>query len=520
MVKTIAVKICVSIFSLIFFLGLLELGLRGIGYIYSRRRSRAQVSLFDLESGERPVPRTGDFRNIREVESPRRGRVPPDSEKLYTILCVGDSYTYGGLGGFDQTYPYQLQMMLNSGRTAEKVQVINGGVCEYNSRQVLKRLPALIQNFKPDALILLAGSTNKFNFALYDMRGRKILGIIRTFRVYKMLKIIYLNLRKRFFMWRQEESAKTSLSGDKSKVGRDGYPSVPPNWMRMAGYFKEMSMIDSPSKVGSHYEKVWFYYNTGKIQEALDLCREMLKADPDLIEIRCTMAFFYYQTGHIKEAAELYEEAYRRKPDSAFVLSHMSYFYNMLYRDEYKEGALDIKHCLKAIQFDPLYEHHHYYTLLHSFETQSKYDADYVFGFFQKMLEDDPGLAESKLFMNYYTFFREQEQLEGKIDEWLEQDLEAIVRLCRKNNIKVIVQNYPYPYAIANRALKDIAEKYSLPFVDNQAVFDKRVNEENRKEYFHDDDHCTTKGHRIMAENVYKVLISEEIVPGGSNGYG
>ncbi len=130
-------------------------------------------------------------------EDPQSKNLPEDNKEGYTILCVGDSYTFGGFGSYENAYPYQLQKMFNA-VPGNRIKVINGGACEYNSRQVLARLPSLIKDYKPDAVILLVGATNRFNLALYDMDGNPIMGIIKSFRIYKMAKMIKMNFHNKY----------------------------------------------------------------------------------------------------------------------------------------------------------------------------------------------------------------------------------------------------------------------------------------------------------------------------------
>jgi len=131
---------------------------------------------------------------------------------------------------------------------------------------------------------------------------------------------------------------------------------------------------------------------------------------------------------------------------------------------------------------------------------------------FQKLAKNNPELRKNKLFINYFAFFENREKWERKVDKQLEKNLEKIVSLCQRKNIKVVIQNYPYPYSTANRALKNIALKYSLTFVDNRTVFKELVASKERSSYFIDDEHCTAEGYQVMAENIYNVLISEDII--------
>ena len=116
--------------------------------------------------------------------------------------------------------------------------------------------------------------------------------------------------------------------------------------------------------------------------------------------------------------------------------------------------------------------------------------------------------------MNNYDFFKNREIWEQRIDDWLRNDLEQIVKFCKQKNITLIVQNYPYPYLKVNKILKEIADKYNLPFVDNYSIFSKLVAQNGEEKYFTDYDHCTLRGHKIMVQNIYKTLVVEGIVEG------
>ena len=94
-----------------------------------------------------------------------------------------------------------------------------------------------------------------------------------------------------------------------------------------------------------------------------------------------------------------------------------------------------------------------------------------------------------------------------KLNEWLEKDLEDIVGLCNKANIKLIIQNYPYPYAVANRILESVALRHSVSFIDNYMFVDKLARQHGLRIYILDGNHCTLKGHHMIAKNVYDTLV-------------
>jgi acyl-CoA thioesterase-1 len=70
------------------------------------------------------------------------------------ILAVGDSLTYGsGAGGKENSYPAVLEKLIDR-------KVINAGVPGLMTKGALQRLPKLIQQYKPDLVLLCIGGND------------------------------------------------------------------------------------------------------------------------------------------------------------------------------------------------------------------------------------------------------------------------------------------------------------------------------------------------------------------------
>lgn len=142
-----------------------------------------------------------------------------------TVLCVGDSYTYGGNVGWRDAYPHQLFLSLGS---ASGVRVINGGHCEYNSSQVLGGLAGYLEKYKPSEVLLLAGSSDRWNMLAPDASDPKFIPradydgeMERTaapdrfpasLRIYKMYRGIRENLLFRYLLRTAERLRAEELS--------------------------------------------------------------------------------------------------------------------------------------------------------------------------------------------------------------------------------------------------------------------------------------------------------------------
>ncbi len=93
--------------------------------------------------------------------SSRAGDVPAAGEAV-TILCVGDSHTYGAPLVAEESYPSQLQDRLDA-YSQGAYRVINLGIPGINSAMVSHRFEDNLFRFRPDLVILWVGANNIWN---------------------------------------------------------------------------------------------------------------------------------------------------------------------------------------------------------------------------------------------------------------------------------------------------------------------------------------------------------------------
>jgi lysophospholipase L1-like esterase len=81
----------------------------------------------------------------------------------FRILSIGDSHTYGmGVERFE-SYPAQLERLLNDASGTPRFEVTNLGVPGSNSAQVRRRLPQYLELYEPDLVIVLIGVNDYWN---------------------------------------------------------------------------------------------------------------------------------------------------------------------------------------------------------------------------------------------------------------------------------------------------------------------------------------------------------------------
>ncbi len=79
-----------------------------------------------------------------------------------TILCIGDSHTYGAPLPPEESYPAQLQALLDA-RTGSGYRVVNLGIPGMNSAMMANRFDQNLARYRPELVILWAGANNIWN---------------------------------------------------------------------------------------------------------------------------------------------------------------------------------------------------------------------------------------------------------------------------------------------------------------------------------------------------------------------
>jgi lysophospholipase L1-like esterase len=69
------------------------------------------------------------------------------------VLVLGDSYTWGYAVDEDEAYPQTAERLLRK-RGHPGIEIINGGIPDYNSRQQRQLLERLMKTYEPDAVVL------------------------------------------------------------------------------------------------------------------------------------------------------------------------------------------------------------------------------------------------------------------------------------------------------------------------------------------------------------------------------
>ncbi len=441
-------KLFFAVFSVILFVIFLETGLRIIGYIYINVK-KTNPNFFSC--------------NILQKK-----------DAGFTILCMGDSFTFGLGAETGYSYPDHLERLLKKQLTHKKFKVYNLGRLGSNSSMVLKSLPQTIKRYNPDIVIVMTGcnntwvSTDNNYFVTKDNLMQKIDVGLSNLRIYKFFKALQINLKNNNFSYND------NISAVKSK---EGYPGLVTD--------KEVNKMRN------------FPY-------IIEQCKLRLERDPENVESIVTLGHIYREIGNLELAVENYKKAIEIEPNDCNVHLQLGHTYallkeDVLAKDEFRKAIIigeDVD--LIATYLQSIGSNMQEYTqeLINLKDIVQKKCAD-------KNKKEE---AIKKLDFALAVIGNKND-----LDRVLQQDLAEIIKTLRKENIDVILQTYPHEYDIAT-LIRAVAKKYDAPIVDNGFIFKEKLKTHSVKEFFVADGHCNAQGYQIIAENVYDSLITNKLL--------
>ncbi len=388
-------------------------------------------------------------------------------KNVFTIVCLGDSYTYGLGISYDYSYPRQLERMLEKGIKI-KFNVQNFGSPGGNSYRILNIFRKIIKEFNIDLAIVMVGMNNGWNLEgtqIFYQSGsiERIKGCVYNLRVYKLWKILTMKLR--------DKMDKTANVMQK--------PRVPLSEWKI------------------HEAKIRSFREAGRSDLVIAETEGMLNKYPGVSQLEMESVTYLREMGNYDLALQRAKEmlAYHTDYPYASAYMHLELLYIYRAKRDWGLARQEIDYAIEHIAF-----------------IQS------VFPELKSICNDESGL----------DFYKEATSLRKRIDAFhgakgtriwdrlmylekhkdenlrmLESDLSELINIARKNNVKLIIMTYPVPEA-SNSTVRKIASRYNIGLIDNELIFSK--DRDDKDKLFNLDRHCNAKGYNLIAANIYSVL--------------
>lgn len=439
----------------------------------------------------------------------------------HIILCLGDSFTYGLGAPRGMSYPRQLEELLNTADADRKFCVLNKGIDNRNTAEVLRNLPTHLDNYQPELVILQIGTSNQWNFRGYrDFLKRRAMRdntqtmlakkpdrsfpapssstmVLHDFlsrsRVYRLFRLLWLNFRKTH----QERSHHSSLQSGKNQGKEDeGVLFITEGAYDDAITWYKAALARDPRHSAYYHGMGTAYEALGNHQEALVWFMIGIEINPQDGRNFAGMGRVYQNRGDFRKALEWYRKAVKAAPQKSPYVRDVAWMFALLSQEDEA-----IRWFRTAIENNPgdIYSCSE---LANLYDAQGRHHE--ALDFFRTIAGYNPEVND------FVTFIEQRETARSSIEPWIESDLKEITRICRERNVRLIMQNYPKAEGIS-RLLRDFAEAHGISFIDQYRLFNRLLHSgETRASLLSaDDDHYNARGYSIVAREVYETIVKE-----------
>lgn len=256
-------KLALLLFGLLLGLVLLEAGLRSAGFIVLQLQ----------EHGNRQVL---------------------EERSEYVILCLGESTT--AIGGED-SYPKQLEKILNERNPGKKVAVVNKGIIGTNTTAIIAQLPEYLAEYNPDMVITMMGinegpgAAGTGGVALHSSEG-----FFKNLRVFKLFRLLWDRTAYNI------ESARASR-----RINREAEDilALAGRALTATGLNKRPTPSNLPEEAAVHIAAAEQRLEKDDFQGAIPLVQAALEAAPGDTAIITRLASCLREVGRFQEDREM-----------------------------------------------------------------------------------------------------------------------------------------------------------------------------------------------------------------------
>lgn len=115
----------------------------------------------------------------------------PFGTGVYRVLALGESTT----AGFSDTWPQELEWILNERNTGKQFVVVNAGLPGVDTAYILSQLEANLDRYTPDVVITMMGVNDSVLTVRYDdsqqMKLRMAMKNLRILKLYRFLRRVW-----------------------------------------------------------------------------------------------------------------------------------------------------------------------------------------------------------------------------------------------------------------------------------------------------------------------------------------
>jgi lysophospholipase L1-like esterase len=421
-------------------------------------------------------------------------RIALNTKSDLTILCLGDSHTYGMGASPDKSYPAQLSDLIKKNYPGKKINVVNLGRPGINTSMLADDIDNILEKYSPGIIILMTGANDIWNLTGMGENKQHILSgsfdFISELRIYKLFKIILYNLGNKIenknlanyeFMIKKIKSKYGKKIFDLAKKYMLLLKRSKHYWFKQE-YDKSAALLFAARKLDFNNHLVYEYLDRLFIiwkdhDSAINFYSRLKECYPQDLEISLRLARHYKAVRDYHKAKQYFREIF------------LSDFHAEESKKEIENAEAFIREGLTRDfsgyeSYAPEQENDIHDNVV-LFRSDYSILCDLIKMYFNDFDEIDLKLRKEKIYRINYD------------------KLKQIYLACKEKNIKLFILSYP---TFVRDYVWEIVKEYNIAFIDQRSSFDKLIDPGQFRIYFVEDGHCTARGYEIVADNVFRAL--------------
>jgi len=408
------------------------------------------------------------------------------------ILCLGESTT--ALGGED-SYPFQLEKILNGRIGKMRVSVVDKGIPGISTAGIVLRLEDNLSKYQPNIVVVMMGINDWQDVIPHESKSPFLL---EHFKSYKLVRFVWMHIVARmqeigfFRPHRKEPVVKidSQVSVRKNNIAHvsdaeNSYLNLGNSFMCIGEYTKaeqayKRAIETNPQSFEGHLQLASSYRLEWRFPEAESECKKAIAINPNDDFAHSLLGSLYIAQLKYEQSVPAFIRAIGLNPHNDKAYIDLAQSYTKL--DRYREAEETYE---KAIEIDPWRSEA--YGGLASLYATLKQDKLALF-YFEKA---------NKIRLEYYN-------------PVTRDNYKKLYAALKKRRIKLICVQYPI------RGIEPLKKLFSdtddIAFVDNEETFKNALRSAKYEDYFTDRfggdfGHCTRKGNGLLANNIASVIV-------------
>ena len=389
----------------------------------------------------------------------RSNKIALRQQGTFRIMCIGESTTAATCS--EESYPKQLQEILNQADIGIRFSVINKGIGGVTTSTLVSRLDQNLETYKPDMVVVMMGVNDNRNEIVQrePEDQHSPLPFFKRLKVYKLAKLLLAhfkattktlkNVEKEMgvdilqdeYSTQKEDNknlfAYTELINPQSYFELARYYQIRGDLTQAEAYFK-MSIDAQPSQE-AYMGLGWVYGGQGREEEAEEIMKRAIDLYPEDAGVYLDIGTFFISRKKYYQAESVLEKAVLLSPASQEGYIRLAQAYSLQGRQQ--EAAELLK---QAVVIRP--ENDIAYGLLYNCYVQEG----------KQGLAEESAAEANKLRLTHYNPRTQRNYLKLRT-------------ILKEKNIPLVCAQYPVR-SVAS--LRNLLYPYSdIIFVDNEMVF-------------------------------------------------